>query len=130
MEMYFKVLFSTVSGFILKAVGGYDIMISTLTTLVVLDFVTGVFQALRNHEFKARICADGIIRKIFIYLTVALAVCIETFMGGAIPLREITIVFYIVSEGMSCLENIGKVVEYPEQLKKMLAKLNEDNSQK
>lgn len=121
-----KLLLSAVGACISYMLGGFDLTLQTLFCLTVFDFITGVLVALYRGEFKARICADGTIKKVFIYITVALAVIVQRYIGDSIPLREGVIIFYIVSEGLSCLENIGKVIEYPPVLKNALARLTED----
>lgn len=122
-------IFSSVSGFIAYAFGGWDLLLQTLAALVIMDFITGTGAAIYNHTLSSRISADGVIRKIFIGLTVIIAVIIQHFVGDVIPIREITISFYIFSEGMSNIENIGKVIPYPEKLKQVFRQLNGEGPQ-
>ena len=123
---FIHIVISCLGGFFSYVFGGYDLLLKTLLSLSIMDFITGTGQSLFNHSFRARICAKGIGKKLFIYFTVALAVIIGYFIGNVIPLRETVITFYIVSEGMSSLENIGKVIPYPDKLKKIFLSLNED----
>lgn len=124
-----KAFISLAGGFISYIFGGYDLLLRTMLSLTVIDYITGIGSALYKGKFKASICARGIVKKVFLYITVALAVIIQNFMGEAIPIREVVIVFYIVSEGFSCLENIGKVVKYPPALKKIFAQLQEKTNE-
>lgn len=116
---------SVIGGGLAYLLGGFDLGLRTLFFLTCCDMVTGVGQALYNGNFSARECAKGIAKKVFMYITVALAVCIDRFLSG-VPIREMTITFYIVSEGMSNLENIGKVIEYPAKLKAIFEQLKEE----
>lgn len=116
---------SVCGGFCSYWLGGYDLLLKTVLCLTVLDFITGTGQAIYNKKFSARECAKGTMKKVFIYLTVALSVIVGHFIGDNIPIREIVITFYIVSEGMSTLENIGKVIDYPTKLKEIFQSLNE-----
>ena len=116
---------SACGGFFFYWLGGYDLLLKTVLCLTVLDFITGTGQAIYNKTFTAHACAKGTMKKVFIYLTVALSVIVGHFIGDNIPIREIVITFYIVSEGMSTLENIGKVIEYPAKLKEIFQSLNE-----
>ena len=116
---------SVCGGFCSYWLGGYDLLLKTVLCLTVLDFITGTGQAIYNKTFTACACAKGTIKKVFIYLTVALSVIVGHFIGDNIPIREIVITFYIVSEGMSTLENIGKVIDYPAKLKEIFQSLNE-----
>ena len=116
---------SVCGGFCSYWLGGYDLLLKTVICLTVLDFITGTGQAIYNKTFTTGACAKGTMKKVFIYLTVALSVIVGHFIGDNIPIREIVITFYIVSEGMSTLENIGKVIDYPAKLKEIFQSLNE-----
>lgn len=122
---FYQICISCIGGFFSYWLGGYDLFLKTLLCLTVIDFITGVGQAVYNGCFSSRKCSKGIIRKIFIYFTVALAVIVQYFVGENIPIRDTVIIFYIVYEGMSSLENIGKVIEYPAKLKDVFTSLNE-----
>lgn len=116
----------SISGGVLSyAMGGFDLLIKTMLALTIIDFVTGTGQAIYHGKFKARECAKGTIRKVYMYLTVALAVIIQHFLGDNIPIRETVIVFYIIYEGMSAIENIGKVIAYPAKLREIFESLND-----
>lgn len=123
----FKLAFAYLAGVIGYWVGGYDIMSKTMLTIMVLDFLTGIGQAIFNGKFNCKKCAKGIMKKVFILFTVALSVVIQHFMGDNIPIREVVVMFYIVNEGMSTLENIGKVHEYPAKLKNIFEELQNRN---
>ena len=116
---------SYLSGFVSYWLGGYDLLLKTMLTLTVFDFLTGTLTAVYLKNFRASLCSKGIIKKVYMYVTVALAVVVQRYVGDSIPVRETVIVFYIVSEFTSNLENIGKVIEYPPKLKNILGKLNE-----
>ena len=121
----YQLLISFFGGCVSYWFGGYDLLLKTLLCLTFLDFATGVGQGIYNGCFSPRKCSKGIIRKVFIYLTVALAVVIQYFVGENFPIRDGVIIFYIIYEGTSNLENIGKVIEYPAKLKDVFSSLNE-----
>lgn len=124
-----KGVFSVICGIIAYWLGGYDLLLQTLISLSVLDFVSGVLGAFRTHSFEANKCGEGILNKIYIYIMVAVSVIAQRFLGDSIPIRETVIVFYIVYEGTSIIENIGKFVEYPEKIKQVFLKLTEGNNE-
>lgn len=121
----YHIFFSIFGGFISYWLGGYDLILKTLFGLTILDFLTGCGQAIYNGCFSPKKCAKGVIKKIFIYLTVALSVIIQYFVGEQIPIRDTVIISYIIYEGMSNLESIGKVIEYPAKLKDVFTSLND-----
>ena len=55
---------------------------------------------------------------------------IQGVVGDAIPLREITIVFYICNEGISLLENASEFIPLPQKLKDTLIQLREKEEEK
>ena len=125
----FKICLSMVLGTLTYWLGGYDMTLKTLLALTIIDYITGITTAFYKHRFKASICLKGIIKKIYMYITVALAVIVQKFTGDIIPLRETVLIFYIVTEGLSCVENIGKVIPYPEKLKEVFAQLGDNKNE-
>ena len=122
-----KIFLSIAAGFFSYFLGGYDLTLKTMLCLTVIDYITGIGSAIYKKKFKASICIKGIFKKVYMYITVMIAVIIQRFTGDIIPLREIVIIFYIVNEGMSALENIGKVIKYPERLREVFSQLNDKN---
>lgn len=114
-----------VGGFLCQWLGGYDVILKALVALVVLDYVTGVFKAIVNKNLSSAIGFKGLIRKIVIFIVVATAVTIQSVVGDSIPLREITIIFFLCNEGISLLENASEFVPIPEKLKEILIQLRD-----
>jgi len=87
--------------------GGWDLLLQILITLTVLDFITGVLSAAYNKKLSSDIGYIGIVRKIGIYIIVAVACLLDSLMNTNLVLRGATIGFYIVIEATSILENWG-----------------------
>lgn len=120
-----SVLFGLVGGFICQALGGWDVILKALVALVVLDYVTGVLKALSTKTLSSAVGFKGLIKKTVIFIVVATAVIIQSVIGEAVPLREITIIFFLCNEGISLLENAAEFVPIPEKLKDALIQLRE-----
>lgn len=120
---HITVIGSTILSFIVYCLGGYDGLLKTVLALTVIDFITGVLQGIYNKKLNSEYGFKGIIKKVFIYLTIAVAVIIDNWLHNSIPLREIVITFYICNEGISVLENIGKVIVYPKKLQEFFEQL-------
>lgn len=114
-----------VGGFLCQALGGYDVILKALLALVILDYVTGVLKAIVNKKLSSSVGFKGLIRKIVIFIVVATAVIIQSVIGDSVPLREITIIFFLCNEGISLLENASEFVPIPEKLKEILIQLRE-----
>ena len=120
-----SVVFGLVGGFICQALGGWDVILKALVALVILDYVTGVLKALSTKTLSSAVGFKGLIKKTVIFIVVATAVIIQSVIGEAVPLREITIIFFLCNEGISLLENAAEFVPIPEKLKEALIQLRE-----
>lgn len=118
-------IIAATGGFIAKFLGGFDSLIITLVTLIVIDYVSGVIGAIYEKKLSSTIGYRGIIKKVFMLLVVGVAVALQRIMPDAVPLREITILFFIANEGLSVLENSAKIIPLPQKLKDVLLQLQE-----
>jgi toxin secretion/phage lysis holin len=133
MEKYFNEIsvgFGLIGGFICKFLGGWDMLLKAIVILVVLDYVTGLLKAVYNKSLSSEIGFKGLIRKIIIFVVIATAYVIQGIVGDAIPLREITILFFIANESLSLLENAGEFVPIPDKLKETLIQLRDNKEVK
>lgn len=133
MEKYFNEIsvgFGLIGGFICKFLGGWDMLLKAIVILVVLDYVTGLLKAVYNKSLSSEIGFKGLIRKIIIFVVIATAYVIQGIVGDAIPLREITILFFIANESLSLLENAGEFVPIPDKLKDTLIQLRDNKEVK
>lgn len=120
-----KTIVSVFAGFIAHYLGGFDLLLKVCLTLTVLDFLTGVLGGAIQGKLSSKYGFKGIAKKVMMYCIIALAVQIEIIVGDSVPIRDITVIFYIVNEALSILENGGKVITYPNQLKSIIEQLNE-----
>lgn len=106
--------------------GGIDNLIVFLLCLTGIDIVTGLLQAIANHELNSEITLKGLIRKAGIYVIIAVCNLADQSLGTNI-LRDAAISFYIVMELVSITENWGKIgLPLPQKLKEILAQLEEE----
>ena len=132
MEKYFNEIsvgFGLIGGFICKFLGGWDMLLKAIVILVVLDYITGLLKAIYNKSLSSEIGFKGLIRKIIIFVVIATAYVIQGIVGDAIPLREITILFFIANESLSLLENAGEFVPIPDKLKDTLIQLRDNKEE-
>ncbi len=106
--------------------GGFDIMMQVLLFCIVVDYISGIMAALYLGKLNSKVGFKGIVKKIAILLVVALAVEIGR-VTGADMIRGLTIGFYIANEGISILENVGRMdVPYLSKLKDILEQLKDE----
>ncbi len=127
----FSAVLATVFGYVTKFLGGFDSLLLTLIILIVVDYVTGVIGAIYEKKLSSSVGYKGIIKKIIMILVVGVAVTLQRIMPEGLPLREITILFFIANEGLSVLENAAKIIPLPQKLKDVLFQLKEktDNNE-
>jgi toxin secretion/phage lysis holin len=105
------------------------VILKALVALVILDYITGVLKAIYTKTLSSAIGFKGLIRKVVIFVVIATAVIIQMVVGDAIPLREVTIIFFLCNEGISLLENASEFVPIPDKLKDTLIQLRDKKSE-
>ncbi|GIP54437.1 phage holin family protein [Paenibacillus vini] len=99
-------IFGAVLGY---AVGGFSILLQVLLVFVAADWVTGWVAAWMNGELRSRIGHEGIIRKVTIFILVSIAHLIDGILGEGHYIRDAVIFFYLATELLSIIENVGRM---------------------
>lgn len=94
--------------------GGWDVLLEVLLVAIVIDYLTGLYKAYDTKTLSSKFGFRGIFKKIIILAVVVFAVELERLLGNQIPIREVTIGFYIANEGISILENITPYAPIPQ----------------
>lgn len=121
----FSAVIAAIFGYVSKFLGGFDSLLVTLIILIVVDYVTGVISAAYEKKLSSAIGYKGIIKKVIMLLVVGVAVALQRILPQGLPLREMTILFFIANEGLSVLENAAKVIPLPKKLKNVLLQLKD-----
>lgn len=119
MEKYFNsisMIFGLIGGVAVSFLGGMDTILHVIMFLVVLDYLTGIAKGIKLKNLSSAIGFVGLMKKVMIFVVIALAVELELLTGDSVPLREIVIMFFISNEGISLLENISEFIPLPEKL--------------
>lgn len=120
-----KMIFSAIMSALSYLFGGFDGLLIALLFCIVADYITGVLAALYEKKLNSQVGFKGIIKKVVILIIVALAVEIST-ITGAESIRDLVICFYIANEGISILENAGRMdVPFLSKLKELLEQLKD-----
>ena len=106
--------------------GGFDKLTHAVILFMIIDYLSATLIAIYNKQLSSEIGFKGIIKKIFILLTIGVAVEVNKIVPD-IPLREMVLSFYIANEGISILENICKINVVPHELKQVFLQLRGDN---
>lgn len=120
---------AAVGGFVAWFLGGWDELIITHITLMVLDYITGVAKAIYQKKLSSSVGFKGIIKKILALIIVGLSVTLQNVLPEGIPLREITVLFFIANEGFSILENADGLIPLPKKLRSVLLQLQKTSEE-
>ena len=116
---------SVIFGTLANALGGFDTSLRLLVVLIVADYITGVALAIKDKKLSSEVGFIGLFKKIMIFVMVWVGFELDKALGTEV-LRNIVIYFYASNEGVSLLENTGRLgVPYPEKLKKVIEQLKD-----
>lgn len=106
--------------------GGWTMALTVLLTLVVLDYVTGWLASAVEGKLSSAVGFKGIIKKVAIFIIVAVAHLVDGFLGASAILINASIFFYASNELLSIIENSGRIgLPIPTLLKKAVEILKE-----
>jgi toxin secretion/phage lysis holin len=123
-----QISITAIGGWLGWLLGGLDGFLYALIAFVAIDYITGVMLAIIEKRLSSEVGAKGILKKVLIFTLVALGHIIDThIIGEGSVIRTAVIFFYLSNEGISILENIGKIgLPIPEKLKTILEQLNKE----
>lgn len=97
----------------------------TLVVFMSLDYITGVIIGVTENKLSSAVGFKGLAKKLLIIVVLIGTVQLDKLQGtGLWVFRTLVCYFYIANEGISLLENAGKLgLPVPEKLKKTLEQL-------
>src|SRR5574344_1825819 len=115
---------------IVSLFGGYDILFKTFLIFIIIDYISGLLQAIYNKEINSKIGAKGIIKKVGYILIIMIATAIDNINGNTMDIRNIILYMFIANEGLSILENCSKIgILIPNVLKNKLKAIGDDKDE-
>ena len=93
-----------------------------------LDILTGLIKAVHDKELKSSKLRDGAVNKAMIWCVVIASYFASSYVG--FDLTKVTLGYYIIMELVSIVENAGKFIPVPEELKKYLTTSNDNKDTK
>lgn len=112
--------------------GELDGLLIALIAFICLDYITGIIVGAAQHKLNSQISFTGLCRKALILIIVAVAHIIDTqILGGTSSVfRSATCGLYLANEGMSILENAGKLgLPMPRKLREVLEQLRDKDGE-
>ena len=117
---------TAVGGWLGYFVGGMDGLLTALLILMTIDYITGIMCAIVDKQLSSAVGFKGICKKVLILMLVGVAHIVDMHVvGTGEALRSAVICFYLSNEGVSVLENAGRLgLPIPEKLKDILSQLH------
>lgn len=132
----FKVTVTPIAAGVSAALGWFGWLVVAFIACMVVDYTTGSLAACKNGEWESKVAREGIWHKTGSIIAVLVTVILEGVIGNVINnipsvslpfaytvlLSPIVIVWYILTELGSIIENAGKMgAPVPGFLKKAIA---------
>lgn len=131
MKNFINFITGTLATTLVYFLGGWDIALQILVTVIVLDYITGICKAIYNKKINSSVGLKGIMKKVGYLIIVAVAVILDRIAGNTGAIRTLVIYFFVANEGISILENWGGMgLPLPQKLTDTLEQLKNDNNPK
>ncbi len=118
--------FAALGGFLGWFMGGFDGFLYALIAFAAIDYITGVMCAVSDKQLSSEVGFRGICRKVLIFILVGVGNLVDVYvLQTGCALRTAVIFFYLSNEGISLLENAGRLgLPIPQKLKDILSQLH------
>lgn len=116
-------------GFLYGDINGLMI---ALILFIVVDYITGVMGGIALKQLSSSTGFKGICKKVTILMLVAISHAIDIYIiGNSAVIMTAVECFYIANEGISILENAGKLgLPVPPKVKEILEQLKNESEDK
>lgn len=123
----FKIILGVIITGLVTFLGGWDMALITLVTLICIDYVTGVIAAIASKTLSSYSSLTGLCKKVLELLLVAFAATLDSFFGLSDPYVRTTVITILVgTEGISIAENMERGgLPVPAFLKNLLKQTQE-----
>ena len=132
MEKTVKILGGLLGAFSGFLFGDLDGLLIALIALICLDYISGLIVGVARHRLNSHTSFKGLCKKALILIIVAVAHIIDSQVlgGSASVFRSAACGLYIANEGLSILENAGKLgLPLPKKLRSVLEQLREKDDE-
>ena len=126
-----------IGGALVGLIGGWDVSMKVLVTMVALDYITGVSLGwigkspkTENGGVSSSVGLHGLLKKCAVFMVIIVATLLDSILeGDAALFRTAAAWFYIANEGISLLENISLLgVPVPQKILDALENLKSKNT--
>lgn len=122
---------ASIGTFLTFIFGDWDVALQCLVVAVALDYISGVIKAFVKKELSSKIGVKGLLKKVGVFVVVALAVLLDKVSGSTGAVRTLVIYYFVANEGLSIVENLAETgLPIPDVIKKALKNLKSESKGK
>lgn len=122
-ENKFAAVFAMVASLATFLFGAFDPSLQILVVFISMDFITGVMYGFYSGTLSSKIGTRGTFKKAGIMMVIIIANLLDVLTGEHL-FRMPVVYFFIATEGISILENLGRMgVPVPQLLLDKLQQL-------
>lgn len=126
----FNILGSILLGCVGFLLGEWDLILKIMLLLIIFDVITGWLKAISCKTLSSQIGFSGLAKKIITLIIICVSNLLQKSLDNSIPLRETVLMFYIINEAISIIENAAHFIPIPNKLKNVLLQLKNTNEEK
>lgn len=128
MKFFINEFISILLTFFIYFLGGFDIALKSLLIVIIIDYITGLISAFYRKKLNSKVGFKGIIKKFCYICVVGLSVALDNLCNTSGVIRTIVIYFFVANDGLSILENLGKIgIKFPKKLIQSLEQLKNES---
>ena len=101
-----KIILTLLLSFVTSLLGGFDMAIQVMFTLMAIDYLTGVMKATINKQLSSYLGFRGIMKKVGMIICIIVTVQLERLINQPNTIRNLVAFGFVANEGISILENL------------------------
>lgn len=110
--------------------GGLDILLNAFMITLAVDTFAGMLKGYLNGTYSSKLFRRGLLKKCGYMLAVILAVQLDKLTGDTGALRGAMLLFSVVNEGTSIIENLGEIgIKFPAPIVNAIAVLKKKSEE-
>ncbi|OXS69829.1 phage holin family protein [Priestia filamentosa] len=112
--------------------GGIDHLLIAFVILLTLDYLTGIAAAFYDKKVSSKNAFRGLMKKGAMFSLVIVATQLDIILGNEVQfVRYAILMFLIGTEGISLIENLGRLdIKVPQMLSSRFSQLKDENDKK
>ena len=122
--------FTILCSFVVKFLGGADVILKVTCLMIILDYITGVTKGFIDKEVDSKKGCIGIVKKMMYVAAIAMCVGLDKITNlneAGLSFRAISLLYITGTEGISILENLEAMgIKMPGQIHAVLRKIKDE----